>query len=52
VQGFETNKLDAVFNSVAHFQGHTQEIIYITRVRLRDRYQFKWVPKGKEQGGK
>jgi hypothetical protein len=50
VQGFETNRLDAIFNSIAHFQGHAQEIIYITRLRLENRYQFKWIPKGKEQG--
>jgi hypothetical protein len=51
IQGFQTNKLAAIFDSVAHLQGHTQEIIYITRLRLGDRYKFKWVPKGKEQGG-
>ena len=51
VQGFEVTKLSAIFNSLSHFQGHTQEIIYITRLRLGDKYQFKWVPQGKEQGG-
>ena len=51
VQGFEVNKLAAIFDSIAHLQGHTQEIIYITRLRIGDKYKFKWVPHGKEQGG-
>ena len=49
IQGFETNVLAAVFNVVAHFQGHTQEIIHITRARLGDAYRFDFVPQGLEQ---
>src|SRR5258705_13922713 len=31
IQGFDTNALAAIFDSVAHFRGHTQEIIHMTR---------------------
>ena len=49
IQGFETNVLAAVFDTVAHFRGHTQEIIHITRAALGDRYRFHFVPQGPEQ---
>ena len=49
IQGFETNVLAAVFDTVAHFRGHTQEIIHITRAAVGDRYRFWFVPQGPEQ---
>jgi hypothetical protein len=52
IQGFagDATTLSAIFDTLTHFRGHTQEIIYITRLRLTDRYQFHWQPKGAEQG--
>jgi hypothetical protein len=50
VQGFEVTGLGAAVSSVAHFRGHTQEIIHMTRTLLGDGYRFAWVPAGKEQG--
>jgi hypothetical protein len=50
IQGFDVNGVEAIFDSVPHFQGHTQEIIYVTRLLLGDAYRFKWVPTTKEQG--
>jgi uncharacterized damage-inducible protein DinB len=50
VQGFETTNLAAIFDSVGHFVGHTHQIVYITRLRLGDRYRFQWAPVTKEQG--
>jgi hypothetical protein len=50
VQGFDATKLSAIFDSVSHFVGHTHQIVYITRLRLGDRYRFGWTP-SKEQGG-
>ena len=50
VQGFDTTKLAAIFDSVSHFVGHTHQIVYITRLRLGDRYRFQWSPATKEQG--
>ena len=44
VQGFEVTGLHAIIHSVAHFQGHTQEIVHITRCQLGDSYRFDFVP--------
>ncbi|HZN64274.1 MAG TPA: DUF1572 family protein [Tepidisphaeraceae bacterium] len=49
IQGFETNVLAAVFDTIAHFRGHTQEIIHMTRDRLGEQYVFYFVPQGPEQ---
>lgn len=44
VQGFEVSGMQAIFDSVSHFRGHTQEIVHITRSLLRDKYAFDFVP--------
>jgi hypothetical protein len=49
IQGNDTNLLTAVFHAASHFEGHTQEIIGMTRQILGDRYQFLWTPKTPEQ---
>lgn len=50
IQGFETTGLAAIFNSVPHFRGHTQEIIRLTRAQLGAHYHFAWQPSTPEQG--
>ena len=50
IQGFEETVLSAIFDTLAHFSGHTQEIVYITRLQLGDRYRYAWVPATVEQG--
>jgi hypothetical protein len=50
IQGFEGTVLSTTFDSLTHFSGHVQEIIYITRLQLGDRYRFFWVPTTPEQG--
>jgi hypothetical protein len=50
VQGFEVTGLGAAISSVAHFRGHTQEIVHLTRTLLGERYRFAWVPATAEQG--
>ena len=50
IQGSDITGLAALFNSVPHFRGHTQEIIHITRLQLGDAYRLAWVPKTKEEG--
>lgn len=50
VQGFDETVLSAVFDSVAHFHGHTQEIVSLTRMQRGDAYRFAWVPASPEQG--
>ena len=50
IQGFDITGLTAIFDSVPHFRGHTQEIIHITRSQLGDSYRFAWKPATSEQG--
>ncbi|MEX0937817.1 MAG: DUF1572 family protein [Pirellulales bacterium] len=50
VQGFDVTPLTAIFDSTAHFEGHMQEIICLTRMQLGDRYRFDWMPTTAEQG--
>jgi Protein of unknown function (DUF1572) len=50
IQATEQTALSAIFDSVPHFRGHTQEIVLMTRLQLGDSYRFFWVPKSKEQG--
>jgi hypothetical protein len=50
IQGFERSGLSAIFDSVAHFKGHTQEIICLTRMQLGEAYQFNWAPSTPEEG--
>jgi Protein of unknown function (DUF1572) len=50
IQGFDVTGLGAIFDSVPHFRGHTQEIVHMTRGLLGDAYQFAWIPSTPEQG--
>ena len=50
IQGSDITGLQAIFNSVPHFRGHTQEIIHITRTLLGDAYQVAWAPQTREEG--
>jgi hypothetical protein len=50
VQGFDETVMSAVWDSLTHLSGHTQEIVYITRLQLGDRYRFAWAPATPEQG--
>ena len=50
VQGFDVTGAAAIFDSVPHFRGHTQEIIHMTRSQLGDAYRFAWAPTTPEQG--
>jgi uncharacterized damage-inducible protein DinB len=49
IQGFEVTGLGAAISSVAHFRGHTQEIIHMTRAILGERYRFAWTPASPDQ---
>ncbi len=50
IQSFDLTRVVAIFDSVLHFRGHTQEIVHMTRLRLGDAYQFAWTPTTPEQG--
>jgi hypothetical protein len=49
VRPYQTDLLAVIFHVAAHFEGHTQEIIFITRQLLGEKYQFLWVPKKGQQ---
>jgi hypothetical protein len=51
IQGADVTGLAAIFDSVPHFRGHTQEIVNMTRLRLGNAYRFQWKPMTPEQGG-
>jgi len=40
VKKYDYTGIQAVVRSVAHFRGHTQEIIHLTRTILGDKYEF------------
>jgi Protein of unknown function (DUF1572) len=49
IQGFDTTVVAATFDTIAHFRGHVQEIIHMTREQLGSTYRFDFVPKGRER---
>ena len=49
IHATDTNVLAAIFDSVSHLVGHTHQIVYITRLILREKYKFQWEPKTVEQ---
>jgi uncharacterized protein DUF1572 len=49
IQGNDTNLLTAIFHAASHFEGHTQEIISMTRQILGDQYKYLWQPTTPEQ---
>ena len=40
IQHWDVSALEAIFHATSHFEGHTHQIVYITRLRLGDRYKF------------
>jgi hypothetical protein len=50
IQGFDETVLSAIFASLVHLGGHTQEIVHLTRWMLGSAYQFAWIPMTEEQG--
>ena len=39
IQGFDVTGLEAIFDSIPHFKGHTQEIVHMTRCVLGQGYK-------------
>jgi hypothetical protein len=40
VKRYDWNGIEAIVRSVAHFRGHAQEIIHMTRMILGEKYEF------------
>jgi hypothetical protein len=50
IQGFDELVLSAIWHSLEHLGGHTQEIIFMTRLQRGKDYKFAWTPSTPEQG--
>jgi hypothetical protein len=50
IQGGDVNATTGLFKCLAHFGGHVQEIVHLTRNQLGMVYKFEFVPKPTEQG--
>lgn len=50
IQGFDVTGLGAIFDSLPHMSGHTQEIVHLARIQLGEQYQFAWQPSSPEEG--
>ena len=51
VQGNDVTGIQAIFHATAHFRGHTQEIVHMTRCQLGDTYQFDFDPPNNDLTG-
>ena len=40
IQGFHVNLMNALLHTTTHFQGHTHQIIYLTRLQKKETYRF------------
>ena len=49
IQGFDTNVLSALYSTVTHFEGHAQQIVYVTHMHLGEDYAPFWKPEEAEQ---
>lgn len=50
IQGFDTTGLAAMYATMCHLELHTGQVLYLTRLRLGERYRESWTPASKEQG--
>jgi hypothetical protein len=50
IQGGDVNATVGLFKCLAHFGGHVQEIVHLTRNQLGMKYKFEFVPGPKQQG--
>jgi hypothetical protein len=50
IQGLDETALSAIFDSLSHLAGHTQEIVHLTRLQLGETYLFAWTPAAPEEG--
>jgi hypothetical protein len=48
---FDGTVLSTILHSLLHLSGHTQEIVYITRLQLEDGYKFQVAPSVRDKNG-
>ncbi len=42
IQGFDETVLSAMFSTIPHIELHGGQIVYITRLLLKDRFEIRW----------
>lgn len=52
IQGFDKQLLSAAYGTMCHLEGHTGQIMYITRIRKGADYKLYWQPQTEEQESK
>ena len=52
IQGFDVSLLNATYGTMTHLEGHTGQIIYITRMQKGTDYKLFWTPETIEQEAK
>lgn len=52
IQGFDLPLLNAIYRTITHLEGHTRQIVYVTRMRKGDNYTLFWEPETEEQESK
>lgn len=49
IQGYEVTLLGAIFHALTHLEGHTGQIVFLTRIQLGDNYKILFIPQTEEQ---
>ncbi len=49
IQKTEITVLSAIYQSVSHFELHTGQILYASRIALDDQYKLSWFPPGEKK---
>ncbi|MBF0432432.1 MAG: DUF1572 family protein [Fibrobacteria bacterium] len=50
IQGFEGTILSAMFDTIPHLELHAGQIVFITRMILKENFELRWKPLTKEEG--
>lgn len=50
IQGFDESIMSALMAALTHLELHAGQIIYMTKLMLRDKYVVAWKPANPEQG--
>lgn len=49
IQGYDVTLMSAIFRALTHLEGHTGQIVLLTRIQLGNDYKIFWTPQTDEQ---
>lgn len=49
IQGYTVTLMGAMVHSLTHLEGHTGQIVLLTRIQLGENYEILWTPQTEEQ---